>query len=479
VENSSSEKSIEVKLSLSRGQYSKQFLILLLRDTTQRDQVIRLEANNKYKDQLLASVSHELRTPLNGSINLLEASLCSDTIDTQTKQDFLMPALNSSKFLLHLINDILDMSQIKAEKLRLTFQRIDPRETIINAVKLLTLNAQMKGINLEVELQDDLPNIFSTDHVRLSQIILNLIHNSIKFTQIGFVKISAEPVESMPWIKIVIQDSGIGMTKEEVKQLFSVFTHIESHDRDNLNPTGAGLGLSIAHNLAKILGPKAAGGIKVSSIPGQGSSFTFFIENREAHSKRQARVNREKQEESLSIESHPEIGEEPAKYKTIPNYISPKSTKFLTMSLKLEESVNCKCPKILIIDDDAFNMLAYKSVFRTLGADCDCAYNGKAGIEKLLQRVYNPCCQGCKPFSLIFMDQEMPEMNGVETVAEIKGLQAQGKLPGVNIIGCTAHKDGQDIYYFLRSGINKCIEKPISVTTMKQLLEEYEILSNK
>lgn len=144
-ENELQEKSIEIKISFIKH-VEKEFIILILRDTTKRDILVALQETNKYKDQLLASVSHELRAPLNGNINLVEAAINSPTISENIKETLLIPALRSSKFLLHIINDILDMSQIKQKKLRLDFQSRNLKETLQNAAQLIELQAKMKGI---------------------------------------------------------------------------------------------------------------------------------------------------------------------------------------------------------------------------------------------------------------------------------------------------------------------------------------------
>jgi len=372
------------------------------------------------------------------------------------------------------------MSQIKAEKLRLNFVYSNIKETISNAAQLLSLNAKMKGIQFEIEYSEDLPQTFCTDHMRLSQIVLNLINNSIKFTQEGHVSLSVQPVEGVNWIKIVVRDSGIGITEDDIKKLFNVFTHIEVHNRVNMNPSGAGLGLSIAHNLAKLLGPENNNGIKVTSAPGQGSTFSFIIDNKErreievpvfdtAVTKEEIPLVNETQEDQ-------EISEEPLVFHKIQSCITLNSLKILKGTGTETEKDICKCPKILVVDDDAFNVLAYKSILNSFHVKCDCAYSGKAGIEKLTHRASTPCSAECKPFSLVFMDQEMPGMNGTETVKEIRNLEKLSFLPKMAIIGCTAHKDGGEIQRFLQAGLDKCIEKPISINTIKGLLDQYEIL---
>ena len=176
----------------------------------------------------MVSVSHELRAPLNGNINLVESTLNSPKIPETLKETLLVPAVRSSKFLLHMINDILDMSQIKEKKLRLTFGPRGLKETLNSATQLVELQTKKKGLKLQIELDPILPQEFCTDHMRVSQIVLNLLNNAIKFTTEGRVTLSAAPMEGTPsCIKVPVKDSGIGISQENQQKLFSNYTHIE------------------------------------------------------------------------------------------------------------------------------------------------------------------------------------------------------------------------------------------------------------
>jgi len=438
------DKSIELKLSYIK-QFEKEFMILIIRDTTQRDLLVTLSDNNKYKDQLLASVSHELRAPLNGNINLVDSAINSPKIPDDIKERLLVPALRSSKFLLHLINDILDMSQIKEKKLRLTFQSGDLKETLKSTAQLVELQAKKKEIELQLDLDPNLPHQFCTDHIRLSQIVLNLLNNAIKFTQNGAVRLTATPVSGNPWVQISVQDSGIGMSQDNVQKLFGSYTHIEFEGRQIMNPSGVGLGLKIASNLSDLLAPKNHQGISVESIPGQGSTFTFIIENKEISPL-------ELDDDLHDLEKSQELAHNVAD--EAPGNIQPMSfwklqTCFTTSSLIPPEpeptakakTDSCSCPRILIVDDNPFNTMAFETILGTLEIKCDSAYSGSSAIKKVLNCESKRCGEGCRLYSVVFMDQEMPEMSGSETVKEIRRLQREKLVPqGMRIIGCTAHK---------------------------------------
>jgi len=463
------EKSIEIKISFVQN-IQDEYIILILRDTTQRDLLMALEETNKYKDQLLASVSHELRAPLNGNINLVESAVNSKEIPESVKETLLIPSLRSSKFLLHIINDILDMSQIKEKKLRLVFQAGDLLETIKSTVQLVELQAKKKGIGLMMELDRDLPKQFCTDHIRLSQIILNLINNAVKFTKEGgTMKLLAMPI-SQNWVQIRVEDTGIGMTEENVKKLFSHYTHIEFEERQKMNPTGVGLGLNIAYNLAILLGPKDLEGIRVTSVFGEGSTFTFILEDKEKDS---LQLN------ELLFDSH-EVAEE------IPGIIQPKfsktqrtSTSLFTPSLRGERvqsdhqirTVLCSCPQILVVDDNSFNTMAFETILSSLDVKSDSVYSGLCAIKKLLNRENERCCQDCKQYSIVFLDQEMPEMSGSEAAREIRRLQEENLLwPSTRIIGCTAHHSKEEVEKFMEAGLDQCIHKPISLAMIREII---------
>ena len=465
------DKSLEVKISFVKH-FDNYYMVLILRDTTQRDLIVTLEETNKYKDQLLASVSHELRAPLNGNINLVESAANSPMIPERVKENLLVPALRSSKFLLHIINDILDMSQIKEKKLRLVFQSENLRGTVRSTAQLVELQAKKKGIDLKVELDPHLPKNFCTDHIRVSQIILNLINNAIKFTKEGVVKLRVETTPEPNLIQISVEDSGIGMSQENVQKLFSSYTHIEFEERQAMNPTGVGLGLNIAYNLSLLLGPKDNKGISVTSFPGQGSTFSLLLENKE---KSPLQMGESKSQSGDSIE----VADESPRLVKSQCFVQLQRNESESARILVGKTVSCDsnhsfctCPKILIVDDNPFNTMAFETILDSMNVRCDSVYSGSACVKTLLRRQSKVCGDNCKQYSFIFMDQEMPEMNGRDTVYEIKRLQEDSLLsPGIKIVGCTAHKSKEEVDKFMQAGLDQCIHKPISAIMIKDILK--------
>jgi len=439
------EKSIEIKISFIRH-FESEYIVLILRDTTQRDLLVTLEETNKYKDQLLASVSHKLRAPLNGNINLVESAVNSPAIPDTIKECLLVPALRSGKFLLHIINDILDMSQIKQKKLRLVFESKDLKETLKSAAQLVELQARKKDIELFIELDPSLSDKFCTDHMRLSQIVLNLLSNAIKFTKQGIVKLRALPVDNgSDWINIIVEDSGIGIDQENFQRLFSSYANIEFDGRQTMNPAGVGLGLNIVSNLVKLLAPASHSEISVTSVLNEGSVFSFIIENKELVPVKFEETSDESSSASFSAykiaaelpspKSLPKIQKQINEIDSLISIMIPFSTKNLEFEPLVD--LECLCPKVLVVDDNLFNIMAFETILSSLEIKCDSFYSGPAALQKLLNRQAKTCGKTCKTYSVVFMDQEMPEMTGTETVTEIKRLQSENSIPKMRIVGCT------------------------------------------
>jgi len=234
-----------------------------------------------------------------------------------------------------------------------------------------------------------------------------------------------------------------------------------------MNPTGVGLGLNIAYNLAVLLGPKDHQGIIVTSVLNQGSTFAFIIENQE-----KAPLELVDHKDSLdSCEIVDEIHEpiQPMLFHT--SRSNSAIEKSQSSSIDLNPS-SCSCAKILVVDDNPFNTMAFETILSSIDIKCDSVYSGSSCIKSLLDRQSKVCGNKCKQYEVVFIDQEMPEMSGSETVQEILRLQSQGLLPPIKLIGCTAHKSKEDVDKFMEAGINQCIHKPISVSMIKNTLKE-------
>ncbi|GGY37958.1 tetratricopeptide repeat-containing hybrid sensor histidine kinase/response regulator [Parvularcula lutaonensis] len=227
------------------------------------------EQADRTKSTFLATMSHELRTPMNGILGFTEVLLHSDLSEDQREQVEIID--NSGKALLTLINDILDLSQIEAGKLKLRSSMFNLRVTAENAVKLLRAKAQEKGLSLALHIDPRVPSHVNGDEDRIRQILLNLVGNSIKFTETGAVAVTIKPAGENGEIRFEVRDTGIGIPADKQRVLFQRFSQVD--DGDTRRFEGSGLGLAICHELVTAMG----GDIRCESQIGTGSCFSFEV----------------------------------------------------------------------------------------------------------------------------------------------------------------------------------------------------------
>ena len=267
------EKSLEIKLTptLLNGM---PLILVLVKDMTERDLINRLKETNNYKNTIMASVSHELKTPLNCILAMQE--MLRPYISEELAVQYLNPAINSSKLLMSLVNDILDFGQIRAGMHKHYYEVFSLKEVLQDALTLFEIPAKNRDLELKFEYDSTIPKLIHSDPTRIRQIVVNLLNNAIKFTYKGSITLKAAS-KGPKQVCIGVTDTGVGIKAENVKQIFSAFGKLEN---DHLNPQGVGLGLTISQSLASRLGPKDHKGIKVESEFGKGSRFYFTIEYR-------------------------------------------------------------------------------------------------------------------------------------------------------------------------------------------------------
>ena len=497
----------------------KQVLVANITDNTDRDLLVAANASNEYKSRLLSSVSHELRTPLNGSINFTEQALSEPLVPKEIKEKWLLPALRSNQLLLSLVNDILDFSQMHAGKLRLVFEPKSVVQTAKECIELVELQARKKKLKLELQnnlLQNE--EIINTDHNRLKQIMLNLLSNAVKFTFEGSVSLTLDPISSESFIRqapqklnplhdlrklsasstkshpckgvrITCKDTGVGISPENQKKLFKAFEKLELGNKPlTINSTGAGLGLVISNNLVQRLNPKehirqGCEVIKFVSEENVGSNFYFEIYNQEE--KFWDPNDNSNGKSDLSVCSDQSLGflcleelkrEVPLSrrvelYQEMLNPLTPKTEAPTNRCLNNNESINsksCRCPKILIVDDDTFNLTALEQILSKLRFTCDWALNGKEAIEKIKARQVNRCGDACRQYKMMFLDCQMPILNGFETATLLKQMMNEGEIDRLRIVGCTAFCQEADERKAKQAGMDDFCMKPINLVVIKQ-----------
>ncbi|STQ90732.1 serine/threonine protein kinase and signal transduction histidine kinase with GAF sensor [Iodobacter fluviatilis] len=366
------------------------------------------EAATKAKSAFLANMSHEIRTPLNAIHGI--AHLMKHTDLDEKQGDYLSKLTQSTNTLIALIDDILDFSKIEAERLNLENETFSCRNIVTQVISLLRFRAEEKGLTLQLILPGQFAEWRKGDALRLTQILINLLGNAIKFTQQGRVQLElSSPSETR--LLFTISDQGIGMTAEQISRLFQPF--IQADNSTTRQFGGTGLGLSISKKLANLMG----GDITVSSQPGVGSQFSFSLD--------------------LAIAAE------------TPETQAPETP---------EKALSFEGKHILVVDDVAINRLVARELLSLLKISCDEANNGAEALSKLSSHHYD----------LVFMDLQMPIMDGLEATRQMR---ARGDLTPV--IALTADALESHKKTCAEVGMNDHLAKPIIPLQLNILLKKW------
>ncbi|EAS04082.2 ATPase, histidine kinase-, DNA gyrase B (macronuclear) [Tetrahymena thermophila SB210] len=255
-------------------------VVLVVKDITHFNEIEVLKMVNENKSQMLSQVAHEIRTPLNCVISMIE--ITKDLAEQSVCENFLAPALTSARLLNNLIQDLLDMAQVKAGCFQLKSTKFNIRNLLEEVKQLMKVQVQSSNIQMEISISDQVPTFIYSDPFRIRQILINLIGNALKFTQKGFITVVAERytyqnIDTI--VRISVKDTGIGIKPKQKQKLFQAFGKLDDDNQEYLNPKGVGLGLMISNELAKKLSNPifTNQGLEVESVYGQGSQFSFFI----------------------------------------------------------------------------------------------------------------------------------------------------------------------------------------------------------
>lgn len=374
------------------------------------------ERASQAKGDFLAMMSHEIRTPLNAVLGFSE--LLAGTPLSTEQSGFLQTIQDSSGALLVVLNDILDYSKIESGKLDFTVVPTDVARVIRSSVDIFRPQAAARGVKLNAVFSGNIPQYLLCDAVRLSQIIHNLLSNAVKFTERGeiWVELSSDGLNrGNVWpIALKVRDTGIGIDLQEHPSLFDPFYQADSSTRRRRG--GTGLGLAIVRRLVGLMN----GQIEVESNPGEGTAFRISL--------------------PLFLPDH----DEP---------ISEADQKRVSMNL------GSLLKRILIVEDNATNRRLLKLFLKKLGYDADEAENGFAGLEMA----------GRQEYDVIFMDLEMPGMDGYEAARNIRMLPAE-RLP--YIVALTAHAMPEYRERAFQAGMQAYLSKPVKKDEIARLLRE-------
>ena len=381
----------------------------------------KAEAASRSKSEFLANMSHELRTPMTAILGFSDI-LAENCVKAESLEAAQIIKRNG-EHLLNVINDILDLSKIEAGRATVDCQKCSPGQIAAEVLTLMKVRADAKGLPLTLEVCDDAPEIVTTDPIRLRQILVNLIGNAIKFTEMGSVRVVLRSVPASNnegRLVFDVTDTGIGMSEEQIGLLFRPFSQVDGSASRRFG--GTGLGLAISKRMAEMLG----GDIVVRSVPDQGSTF------------------------SLSIA----IGQRGGLIAT------PEANKTLAASKPLPQKLACR---ILLAEDGPDNQRLIAFLLRKAGAEVELAENGQIAIDLALAAM-----QAGNQFDVILMDMQMPVMDGYEATQNLRSAGCTEP-----IIALTAHAMSGDRQKCIDAGCDGYITKPIDA---KKLVGEIETM---
>ena len=376
------------------------------------------EAANRAKSAFLANMSHEVRTPMNGVMGMIE--MARRRMTDAKGLDCLAKARTAAENLLGVLNDILDLSKIEAERLVLEDAPLQIADSVDNVFGTLEHKARAKGLTLSVDLPAALARLhLMGDPLRLGQILFNLVGNAIKFTERGHVTLSAralgESAESVE-VRFEVSDSGIGITPEAQARLFQSFEQADNSMTRKYG--GTGLGLAICKRLVQMMG----GEIGVESAPGRGSSFWFVVPL--------------KKRQSSAVAPAPSSASLTAEQRLIADYAGTR---------------------VLLAEDEPITQEVSRYLLEDVGFRVDIAEDGQQALDLARQNRY----------ALILMDMQMPVLNGVEATQAIRADSLNRETP---ILAMTANAFDEDREVCLGVGMNEHIAKPVHPQKLYEIL---------
>lgn len=381
---------------------------------------------NVAKSQFLANMSHEIRTPLNGILGM--DSILLEECKDDNLREYAENIQSAGQSLLSIINDILDISKIEAGKLEIMPVEYKLSSVINDCYNIAKVRAESKSLSLKIEVDPKLPSSLLGDDVRIRQIINNFLSNAVKYTKEGEVRLLVgyeQSAENQIVLIITVKDTGIGIREEDMDKLFNSFTRIE--EKRNRSIEGTGLGLKLTQNLVHLMG----GEIGVQSEYGKGSEFTAKIPQK-------------------VVDSKP-VGDFEKRYQQPVN-----------ISERKEKTIVAPDAHILVVDDVEINLKVIKGLLKKTHIQIDTAGSGMECLQCVKNNHYN----------IIFLDHMMPEMDGLETLQQMK-ITSDNLNKGTPVIMLTANATRGARQEYINAGFTDYLTKPVKEESLQAMLKKY------
>ena len=373
------------------------------------------EKANVAKSEFLSNMSHEIRTPLNAIVGFSE-SLKEDNISESSK-DKVNDIITASGNLLEIVNGILDISKIEANKLEIINKEYEPKEIFKELVSLTKARIGDKGLDFQVNIDETIPSVLYGDATRVKQIILNILTNAVKYTKEGYVSFTISSIikDNVCRLIISVEDSGIGIKQESISKLFSKFERLDVEKQ--LTIEGTGLGLAITKKLLDLMN----GTIIVQSIYGKGSKFTISLDQR------------------------------------IISFEEPLEKKQPEVESQI---IDANGAKLLIVDDNEMNIKVAMTLLKKYHFDIDYCFSGLACIAKIKEN---------QKYDIIFLDDMMPQLTGRDTLKKLK----ENQTFNTPVIALTANAITGMKEEYLSSGFNDYLSKPIEKKELERIIKTF------
>lgn len=395
-----------------------------------RDLVAALEQAehaNEAKSAFLSNMSHEIRTPITAILGMNE--MIQRETNNAAILDYSENIRKAGGSLLSIISDILDFSKIETGKMELESYEYSLTSVVVDLYNLVRFRAEAKGLELVFKVDKDLPSHLIGDEIRVKQVITNILTNAVKYTEKGKVEFEiklAERLGDAVRVCVSVSDTGIGIRKEDMERLFEPFDRLDMKKTRTIE--GAGLGLSITRQLLALMGSK----LEVESRYEEGSVFRFYLTQKVANWTLIGKFNPDTHSYDVQQTSH-------------------RKSAFIAPGMKL-----------LVVDDTPMNLQVIKGLLKRTRMHIDVAASGKECLEKF----------GAEHYDLVFLDYRMPQMNGIETLAELKRRYPE-KFEKTPIISLTASAVSGDREKMINAGFTDYLSKPVNIEEMERMLIKY------